>query len=72
MTLRVEYLVNPKDPATICWTYHSFLPGLENALELGRFGFGDVHSLFGAQSFRIVDEGGASLSEECRAGSPAV
>ncbi len=65
MTLRIEYLVDSADPTTVCWTHYSFLPGIENALDLARDSLADVRAIFGAEGFRVVDEGGCLLAREC-------
>ncbi len=70
MILRVEYLIDPVDPASVCWTHYSFLPGVENALDLGRDALAEVHAIFGARGFRVVDEEGRLLARACDDAGP--
>jgi hypothetical protein len=64
MGSRVEYLCDPDDPASVCWSFTPLEQNLEGALAQARAAGADVKSYFGAKSFRIVDTKGAILVAE--------
>lgn len=67
--LKVQYLRDPKDPASECWTFLSLRRDLEGAIALARDGFPDVSAHLGARGFRILDNVGWVVAEEWM-GSP--
>ena len=64
MNFRVEYLYDPQDARSECWTFLSLLPGLDSAIALARDGLTDVREHFGAKGFRILDSKGVIVAEE--------
>jgi hypothetical protein len=67
--LKVQYLCDPKNPASECWTFLSLRRDLEGAIALARDGFPDVSAHLGARGFRILDNVGWVVAEEWM-GSP--
>jgi hypothetical protein len=68
--LRVQYLTDPANPKSECWTFLSLRRDLDGAVALARDGFPDVRAHLGARCFRILDDTGQVLAEEQTAQAP--
>jgi hypothetical protein len=64
VTFRVQYLFDPNDPRSECWTFLSLLPDLEGAKTLAREGLPDVREHFGAKGYVILDSNALVVAEE--------
>jgi hypothetical protein len=64
MYLKVEYLRDPAQPASACWSFHPLVEDLDEAASIAREGLADVSDYFGAQGFRILDFAGDVLAQE--------
>lgn len=63
MYLKVEYLRDPTQPTSACWSFHPFVEDIEQAADLARDGLADVREFFGAKSYRVVDFAGVVVAQ---------
>jgi hypothetical protein len=64
MVFVVEYLRDPSDCASTCWSFVPLTEDIEGAALLARDGAADARDFLGARVFRVIDKAGAILLEE--------
>jgi hypothetical protein len=63
MLLNVEYLRDPADFTSQCWTLLPLALDLEAATGIARDGLAGAHDHLGANGFRIINDAGVVVAE---------